>query len=185
MLKPPATVAVPSGLDGLQAVLAYEGAARQVIGGLKYRNARGGLAQLASAMAARACAEVDVVTWVPTTSPRVRTRGFDQAELLARAIAARLGLPCRRLLRRDPGSPQTGRALAERRLGPDLRPACLLHDAAVLLVDDVVTSGSTMSAAARALRAAGASRVFGVAAAATPRTLGLPPPTRSGPWTSP
>jgi predicted amidophosphoribosyltransferase len=178
---------VPPGLDGLEAVLSYEGGARAIVAGLKYRNARGGLASLAAAMAGRAAAasHVDLVTWVPTSAGRARERGFDQAALLARSVAARLRLPCRRLLRRHGGSPQTGRSLAERQAGPLLVGVVPVPGRAVLLVDDVVTTGSTMSAAGRALRDAGAARVFGVAAAATPRTLGLSPATRSGPWTSP
>ena len=177
-------LAVPHGLDGLDAVLAYEGTGRLLIAGLKYRNARGSVVRLAAAMSARAQA-VDVVTWVPTTSTRVRRRGFDQGALLARAVAARAHVPCRRLLRRAPGPPQTGRSLAARLVGPTIRPVRPVLGLDVLLVDDVVTTGTTMATAAHALRAAGARRVFGVAAAATPRTLGLSPAARSGPWTSP
>jgi predicted amidophosphoribosyltransferase len=178
---------VPPGLDGLEAVLSYEGGARAIVAGLKYRNARGGLAPLAAAMAVRATSapDADVVTWVPTTAGRVRGRGFDQAALLAHEVAARLRLPCHRLLSRGAGPPQTGRSLADRQVGPVMRGIVAVQGLRVLLVDDVVTTGSTMSAAGRALRDAGAARVFGVAAAATPRTLGLSPATRSGPWTSP
>ncbi len=176
------------GVDSLEAVLSYEGGARAIVAGLKYRNARGGLRSLAAAMAALAVAsapDVDVVTWVPTSVGRARERGFDQAALLAREVAARLGLPCRRLLRREGGPPQTGRSLTERQVGPLLSAVMPIRASDVLLVDDVVTTGSTMSVAGRALRGAGAARVFGVAAAATPRTLGLSPAARSGPWTSP
>ena len=183
MRSPALPLRVPAELDTIVAVLSYEGAARQVVAGLKYRNARGSVAQLASAMASVAPA-VDVVTWVPTTPGRARGRGFDQAALLAEALAARSGLPCRRLLRRAPGAPQTGRGRADRLDGPTLLAVGAVEGASVLLVDDVVTSGATMTAGARALRRAGAREVHGVAAAATPRTLGLSPATRSRPWTS-
>ena len=188
LVPPTRPLRVPPGVDGLEAVLSYEGGARAVVAGLKYRNARGGLRSLSAAMAALAVTsapDVGVVTWVPTSAGRARERGFYQAALLAREVAARLGLPCRRLLRRDGGPPQTGRSLTERRVGPLLSPVVPIPASSVLLVDDVVTTGSTMSAAGRALRGAGAARVFGVAAAATPRTLGLSPAARSGPWTSP
>ena len=94
--------------------------------------------------------------------------------MLARAVARRLGLPCLRLLQRSPGPAQTGRPLAERRAGPRLtvrKPRTV--PASVLVVDDVVTSGATLTAAALALRQAGATRVDGVTAASTP--LKLPP----------
>ncbi len=175
---------MPRGLDGLDAVVAYEGTGRLVIAGLKYRNARGSVERLAAAMSARV-PPVDVVTWVPTTAARARRRGFDQGALLARAVAARVHVPCRRLLRRAAGPPQTGSALAARLTGPTMTPARSVLGLDVLLVDDVVTTGTTMSTAAFALREAGARHVFGVAAAATPRTLGLSPAARSGPWTSP
>ena len=79
--------------------------------------------------------------------PALRERGFDQAALLAREVGARLGLPCRRLLRRDGGPPQTGRSLTERQVGPLLSALVPIRASDVLLVDDVVTTGSTMSAA--------------------------------------
>jgi predicted amidophosphoribosyltransferase len=110
---------------------------------------------------------VDVVTWAPTTAARRRARGFDQGELIARFVAAELCLPCRRFLRRRPGLPQTGRSAADRWSGPDF----LVRRAPpgrVLVVDDVVTTGATVAAAARALRAAGASRVVVLALSRTP-----------------
>ncbi|MDQ4132398.1 MAG: ComF family protein, partial [Actinomycetota bacterium] len=65
-----------------------------------------------------------------------------------------------------PGPPQTGRPLAERRSGPAFA-ARRSSPARVLLIDDVVTSGATVSAAARTLRAAGAREVHVLAAART------------------
>ena len=60
--------------------------------------------------ARREAAGVDVVTWAPTSGSRRRRRGFDQAELIARGVAAHLGLPCRRLLERDGASRAADRA---------------------------------------------------------------------------
>jgi ComF family protein len=170
-LRPARSLPKPPGIDRCSALLDYAGVGRELVARLKYRNARASLAFLAEGMAALADSDdVDVVTWVPTTAVRRRQRGFDQGELLARAVARRLRRPCRRLLRRLPGPPQTGRSLAERRQGPELVARSRGSPRRILLVDDVVTTGATASAAARTLRAAGAVEVhLLVAARTTPR----------------
>jgi predicted amidophosphoribosyltransferase len=161
--------AVPVGLDALAAVFAYDGVARELVARVKYRNARAAVGWLADAMTARAGPPVvDVVTWAPTTPARRRARGFDHAELLARAVASRRRLPRRRLLVRRPGPPQTGAGRDARGDGPRFVATPAAAGRAVLLVDDVVTTGATLSAAAAALRRAGAPAVFGLVAARTP-----------------
>jgi len=158
----------PPSVDSCRALFAYDGAGREVVARLKYRNARSSLPFLAGRMAALVAddAPFDVVTWAPTTTARRRQRGFDQAELLARALARRLHVPCRQLLLRPPGNPQTGQPLDVRRAGPAFHPA-RPSPPRVLLVDDVVTSGATVTAAARTLKVAGAAAVHVVAAART------------------
>jgi predicted amidophosphoribosyltransferase len=93
-----------------------------------------------------------VITWAPTSAARARQRGGDQAEVLARALGECTGMRCRRLLRRAPGSPpQHGRSAAARRQGPVF--ACVATPgSSVVVVDDVMTTGSTMAAAAQVLR---------------------------------
>ena len=163
---------VPVALDSCGAFLAYEGPGRELVARMKYRNARAALGFLAAGMAALVDpAAIDVVTWAPTTRARRRARGFDQARLLARLVARLLHRPCRPLLDRRAGPPQTGRSRDARHLGPAYaaRPGRALGR--VLLVDDVVTTGGTMTAGARALRAAGATQVHGLAASRTPLKL--------------
>jgi predicted amidophosphoribosyltransferase len=185
-LRPAPALPAPMAVDGCAALLAYEGAGRELVARLKYRNARSSVPFLARGMAALATGEIDVVTWAPTTPARLRGRGFDQARLLARAVARRRGLPCRPLLRRGAGPAQTGRDAAARRLGPVFAGRGPVRGRRVLLVDDVVTTGATVSAAARALRAAGAVEVHVVAAARTPPTRGhvhsAIPASRSVSW---
>jgi predicted amidophosphoribosyltransferase len=169
-LAPAPALARPPGVDSCAAAFAYAGVGRELVARLKYRNARAAVPFLAVRMAAsvdRVAAEVDIVTWAPTSAARRRRRGFDQARLLARAVAGRIGVPCRPLLRRGPGPAQTGRTQGERRRGP-LYVAPGRVPQRVLLVDDVVTSGGTVAAAARALREGGAVRVHVVVTARTP-----------------
>jgi predicted amidophosphoribosyltransferase len=160
-----------AGLDACRALLAYEGPARQVVTGLKYRNDRAALAWLATGMAGLLAPPPGaVVTWAPTSARRRRQRGFDQAQLLAAAVARRWGLPCRALLTRPGRGPaQTGAGAAERRRGPVFAARPGAAAGPVVLVDDVVTTGATLAAGARALRGAGAPWVAGVVAARTPR----------------
>jgi len=171
----------PAGLDVCRALLVYEGAARAVITRLKYRNDRAALGWLADGMAGLLAPPPGaVVTWAPTTAARRRRRGFDQAELLAVAVARRWRAPCVPLLVRQPGTPQTGRNRQDRRTGPVIRArasaghglrltrGALPPEAPVVIVDDVVTTGSTLVAAAAALRATGVAWVGALAAARTP-----------------
>jgi predicted amidophosphoribosyltransferase len=200
-LRRPALLAAPPGLDGWVAAFVYEGVAREIVARLKYRNERAAVPWLADAMVAALAAEasehameqvsgrtgtgaapraeasehatIDTVTWAPASAARRRGSGFDHGELLARAVARRVGLPVAGLLRRQPGPPQTGAGRAARSRGPALvavgsRSGSRLPGRAVLLVDDVVTTGATLGAAARALRRAGAARVVALSAAATP-----------------
>jgi predicted amidophosphoribosyltransferase len=159
-----------------RSLLAYEGPARRLVAGLKYRNDRAALGWLADQMAdLLRPAATSVVTWVPTTGRRRRRRGFDQAELLARALSRRWGLPCRPLLVRGAGPAQTGRSLSDRLVGVALaargRGRRGSVPAAIVVVDDVTTTGATLRSAAAALRAGGATTIAAVTAAATPRRL--------------
>lgn len=114
----------------------------------------------------------DQITAVPLWWRRKLTRGYNQADLLARALARRLDLPWRRhLVRRRGGAPQSGLARDERRR--NVRQTIRIKRGrrvvgSVLLVDDVVTTGATLEECARVLRRAGAETVHLLAVARTP-----------------
>lgn len=117
-------------------------------------------------------AGVDAVTAVPLWRWRLLRRGYNQAEILGRRLAQRLDIPYASILMRHRGSrPQSQLARAERRA--NVRGSMRIKrrtavPRSVLLVDDVVTTGSTLEEAARVLRAAGVRPVHCLAIARTP-----------------
>jgi predicted amidophosphoribosyltransferase len=176
-----APVGLPRGGDVVAAV-PFAGRARDVLLGFKYGNRRPLAHHFAGLLVNRLLAEgfhpgdVDVVTWAPTSRRRRHQRGFDQAEVVAKRLAAQLGIPCRRLLERDGSSaPQTGKERIERLHGPLFRAHPGVRGLRVLVVDDVVTTGSTLRSADAALRQAGARSVRRAAVATTPA---MPVPAR-------
>jgi ComF family protein len=114
---------------------------------------------------------LDVVTPVPLAWTRLLLRGYNQAERVARPLARALGLPCRRLLGRHPRPRQALLSRDERRRnqrGSFTSRSRLPAGTRVLLVDDVMTTGATLAAAALALRRAGAASVTAAVVARTP-----------------
>jgi predicted amidophosphoribosyltransferase len=157
------------------AAVPFAGRPRDVLLGFKYGNRRQLAHHFAGLLVNRLLVEgvtpdqFDVVTWAPTSPARRHRRGFDQAEVVARRVAGQLGLPCRRLLEREGRStPQTGLARTERLHGPVFRASPSVDGRRVLVIDDVVTTGSTLRSASAALRQAGAIAVQRAAIATTP-----------------
>ena len=160
----------PPGVDAWVAPFAYEGVARELVARAKYRGRHAALPWLAAAIAdalGPVPLVVDVVTWVPTDGSRRRARGYDHARRLAEAVARYCRLPARALLARGPGPPQTGLAIEGRAIGPSIR-ARARAPARVLLVDDVATTGASLTRASAALRSAGAVTIVAATAARTP-----------------
>lgn len=148
----------------------YEGALRVLLLELKYagrRRAAGRLAGLLLEDAAigRLLQTSDVLVPVPLHPGRLRERGFNQAALLAQALARRCGTPCspEALERRRETLPQAGLRPAERRRNVRdafaVRRRASIAACVVTVVDDVLTTGATAEACARALGVAGAKEV--------------------------
>ncbi len=109
----------------------------------------------------------DSISWVPLSRQRLRKRGYDQARRLSEETAGRLGLPCVGTLRKRRDNPaQSGTGNAEKRRKNvkgvyEALPEAEIAGRRILLVDDIVTTGATLSECASVLKAAGAAAVLG------------------------
>lgn len=171
------------GLDALEpapapatsAPFAFGGPLREAIHRLKFQDRPDLARPLGELLRAHVRADVgwaahDLVVPVPLHPARLAERGYNQAALLARSVAQELGRPlCARGLRRVRGT-RAQSTLDRDERHANLRGALAAEGArvrgkAVLLVDDVVTTGSTLAACREALLAAGATQVRGLALA--------------------
>lgn len=162
-------------LRRIRAAYAYEGALPAALMRLKWQgrdDLAGPLGALLAPLLAEALCGCDVVVPVPLHPSRLRARGYNQAALLAQeGLRGRVGRPLltgllARRLATPPAQAHGPRARQLRVAGTFAVPPRLLaqaHNRRVLLIDDVVTTGATVSACAVALKAAGAAHIEAVA----------------------
>jgi predicted amidophosphoribosyltransferase len=154
----------PPGLDRAWASAPHEDVARELVTALKFRR----LLPVAEPMADRihwlapGTILSGTIVSVPTAPIRTLARGFDPAAEIAEALSTRTDLPICRCLTRRGGGRQLGKRRTQRIGHPPIIQAKGEVPRSVLLIDDVLTTGATLSSCARALRSSGAVRVVAI-----------------------
>ena len=165
-----AALAHPPAYDRARAVAHFSGTMRIMVHQLKYADRHEGrvlLGRWLQAAGRDLLVGVDLIVPVPLSRGRLLWRRFNQAALLGQQLARTTGLPFAptALMRRRATRPQVGLTHDQRRRNVsgafEVRRSgqALVRGRAVLLIDDVITTGATVEACAQALRRAGASRV--------------------------
>lgn len=162
-------------LDGIWSCFRYKGDARNAI--IRYKFA--GLSKYAvdfsefleECINSNLEGKYDIISWVPLSKKRKRSRGYDQAQLLAVEVCNRMGTePVRTLKKCRDSAPQSRQADAAGRraniLGAYEISGTDVTGKRIILLDDVFTTGSTLSECARVLKTYGAEKVYAVTVAA-------------------
>lgn len=143
----------------------YTGVAKELVELVKFERARAGTTEIARCIVntLSLISQDTLVCHIPTTPKRLRIRGYDQAQLIAKQIARQRSYTYTPLLKRLNASRQVGSSREERFRQANkaftLNNRYRLNGKAVLIIDDVTTSGATIEAAAKLLKQAGAKTV--------------------------
>ena len=167
----PSCVSWQAEIDGIRSPFRFDGVMRQAIHQLKYRNLRAlaqPLARLLNDYLGTNPMPGEILVPVPLHHKRLRERGYNQSSLLTKELGKLINLPivddC--LIRQRHAPPQARTSTVDERRS-NVAGAFTCHDGRlqdkqVLLIDDVSTSGATLDACAAALKAAGATSVWGL-----------------------
>lgn len=152
----------------VRAATLYKGVAKDILWKLKSGGAQAAAREMACLLAPLVKRHPNIlVVHLPTATTRIRQRGYDQARLLARALAKQSRLPYANVLVRSGQTHQVGASRAERVQQLDnafrVSAAWQVRGARILLVDDVLTTGASFEAATKALLRAGAAQVDAIA----------------------
>ncbi len=160
-----------NGIDGIRSPFRFDGLVRQAIHQLKYKNLRslsGPMAAILKDYLLQNPLPAEILVPVPLHRKRLRERGYNQSELLARELGKMTGIPVASdiLVRVKHMLPQAKtRSVEERRENVQQAFECTgsrQQKKQILLIDDVFTSGATLEACALALKSGGATSVWGL-----------------------
>ena len=155
--------------------MAYEGKVRDAIIRFKFQDQPGYATEfgriLAKCIQNEYAGQYDLITWIPVSGQRLKKRGYDQAMLLAMAAALELGDVAVETLRKTADNPAQSSLTDAAARKTNVQGAYtvpepeLIEGKRVLLIDDIITTGSTLDEASRTLLASGASEVLAAALA--------------------
>ena len=155
--------------------MAYEGKVRDAIIRFKFQDQPGYATEfgriLAKCIQNEFAGQYDLITWIPVSGKRIKKRGYDQAMLLAMAAALELGDVAVETLRKTADNPAQSSLTDAAARKTNVQGAYtvpepeLIEGKRVLLIDDIITTGSTLDEASRTLLASGASEVLAAALA--------------------
>jgi competence protein ComFC len=162
------TESISEGFDYIMSPYRYEGPARAMVKGLKYKGRTYAARTMANLMAGelkKREVRFDIIVPVPVHPEKEKQRGYNQAELIAQELSGIVNKPLRRILEKHRNTPSQV-TMDEKERWENVREAFVLNEKteglSVLLVDDVITTGATMYFCACQLKAGGAGCVTSI-----------------------